>query len=606
MTDNTLSIWHSMRPVRVDLSTIFDEIFVIDKNLHKPVLTKDECYEVLKKWQQEQGLNWEWKQSNTDPIGEVARTRLPKILRPRVDTRLQVAYERDARGKKTQQKKRAFRFIRLSAKAQRIRLALLSKQPDEDPIHMLALASQHSNMLARTNMTRMESRDKANATLSLDGDSFGTVEADKRQTRSAGRRSMLSSSELLTQLQDFPESPNSLRDREARLPSEVITLHPMEQQEDDLDFFIRQSSPESEQSIVQITETQEKTDRWDKSAVYVLELYAHPSCPACTFAHKAKIGTIVRTLAIDWNTQKKEVKTAGPHSDHQTYSFDLNNLRFEDIKVWAHRFWGITPERIDWVHSSPECKYQSLACAVNKLHRSASGAPKTWEAQLSDKAIANNLEAMQQIISLAPKVLCTMEHPLHSTFDSHPNVRVCLTRPGWQLVFSSHCKAASESLDGKVTANPNCKALFPQKNTIWLTFGLPPYAQLPKCAADCRMLVPGQKVHRLLICNPSEHALQPGQRVMRSHEGREAIPLGAMAELWDLHQQIRKCADDAHYKCTICGSESWQQENRLMICDTPECGRVQHMQCSGLKRGTEIPKQFWCDTCKGSRDLTVF
>ena len=120
------------------------------------------------------------------------------------------------------------------------------------------------------------------------------------------------------------------------------------------------------------------------------------------------------------------------------------------------------------------------------------------------------------------------------------------------------------------------------------------------------MLVPGQKVHRLLICNPSEHALQPGQRVMRSHEGREAIPLGAMAELWDLHQQIRKCADDAHYKCTICGSESWQQENRLMICDTPECGRVQHMQCSGIKRGTEIPKQFWCDTCKGSRDMTVF
>ena len=59
MTDNTLSIWHSMRPVRVDLSTIFDEIFVIDKNLHKPFLTKDECYEVLKKWQQEQGLNWE-------------------------------------------------------------------------------------------------------------------------------------------------------------------------------------------------------------------------------------------------------------------------------------------------------------------------------------------------------------------------------------------------------------------------------------------------------------------------------------------------------------------------------------------------------------------
>ena len=178
-------------------------------------------------------------------------------------------------------------------------------------------------------------------------------------------------------------------------------------------------------------------------------------------------------------------------------------------------YWVIRTAEVDWIHASPECKHQSLACAVNKLHRTKSGVPKTWEAHQSEKTLARTLSILNQVTTEAPKMLCSIEHPAHSTFELHPVVRQLLTLERWQLLTSSHCKTASEELDGRVTNQPNCTALFPMKMTNWLISGVPPYAQLSKCAQDCRMLVPGTKVHRELICRPASHAMKQGQRVLR-------------------------------------------------------------------------------------------
>ena len=292
----------------------------------------------------------------------------------------------------------------------------------------------------------------------------------------------------------------------------------------------------------------------------------------------------------------------GDGSDHLHEQFNLNKLERRDLELWTMMHWGIPLEQVDWIHASPECREQSLACAVNKLHRSKHGTPRTWQAHTSEKTIARLLRLLQELTDQSPMKLCTVEHPGHSTFELHPTVRHLLTLERWQLLASSHCKTASEALDGKVTKDPFCAALFPQKDTLWLTSGLPPHAFMSKCKGDCRMLVPGTAVHRLLICRPASHDMLQGQRVMKMSEDRAAIPLGAMQELWNLHMQVLNLQDDAQYECARCGGDQSSPHNPLLICDNG-CKRVQHKNCSGFEYEAMLPETFFCHNCAARRRL---
>ena len=112
------------------------------------------------------------------------------------------------------------------------------------------------------------------------------------------------------------------------------------------------------------------------------------------------------------------------------------------------------------------------------------------EAHQSDATICATLSILEELRQAVPKVLITIENPRHSVFDRHIKVRELLATGKWRLLESTHCATANEDLDGKVTAHPESRGLFPDKRTWWLTTGLPKQATMSVCKSDCWMLVP--------------------------------------------------------------------------------------------------------------------
>ena len=227
----------------------------------------------------------------------------------------------------------------------------------------------------------------------------------------------------------------------------------------------------------------------------------------------------------------------------------------------------------------------SLAAAASQVHRTIDGAPTSEQAHTSDATIHSTLIVLEKIRSQANNILITIEQPAHSVFRRHLTVKQLLYEGHWRLITSSHCSAATEQLDGIVTDDPWCEALFPRKNSIWLTSGVPQWADLPQCNQNCRMLIPGTTVHRLLICRPAKQPLRKGQRVLTSAEAKGRIPLGVLQQIWELHQQWIQYNDGAHTHCITCGSDLQEKENQLFLCEQEGCKHVQHGQCHENQMG---------------------
>ena len=93
------------------------------------------------------------------------------------------------------------------------------------------------------------------------------------------------------------------------------------------------------------------------------------------------------------------------------------------------------------------------------------------------------------------------------------------------------------------------------------------------------MLVPGTKVHRLLVCRPATQPLKKGQRVVLATENKSRIPLGVLQHLWNLHRQWIQYNDGAHTHCISCGSNQVAQEDQLLLCENDDCRHIQHVEC---------------------------
>ena len=337
-------------------------------------------------------------------------------------------------------------------------------------------------------------------------------------------------------------------------------------------------------------------DKRHKNIVYIIELYAHTS-PVCRYAHRAQIAEHVHSLAVDWHVDQVEKILPAQHSTHNHEQFNLDLLERRHLDTWVAHYWDISLQRVDWIHASFDCTTQSLAGAARAIHRRSDGSPKSLLAKQSDITIDKTLKILDSMTQMPRLRLCTIEQPQHSYFTRHSTVRQLQLTARWNLISSSHCASADEKLDGKVTSDPNCKALFPQKDSVWLVSGVPPYTLLPMCHADCRMLVPGDTVHRLLICrpSPSAHPLKKGQRVMRLSEDRERIPLGVIRDLWRSHTELRDLTDEADYNCLRCAGDQQTNINPLILCT--QCPHIIHLSCTVWLSLDALPEPFLCPVC---------
>lgn len=569
---------HSLRPFEADLSQAVDRLFRIDTTFTKPILHKDQLYSILQCWSrlQRPRLEWVWSMTTADPLGQELARRLPQHLTENLSVKIHTEHRLNDVGKRVQVKRWAYRFTRLSPIALHVWRSLRTTEN----LHLMPARPRLRDFL-KSDTLRQLRPSTSSGTLTMPDE---TPQEDVLMLEAHRHESLatLLENNASVELQETSSQPprsEALRggirclNTSGANPHDTAVTHPRSTK--------------------------------DKDVVHILELYAL-SAPACRYAHAGHVASIVRTLAVDWN-EPSPVLVASAKSDHQHIRFNLNCLSIRDITVWARTKWGIEVSRIDWVHCSFDCTTQSLASASKAVHRNSAGAPTSWDAHQSDKTIAATLHILAQLVDKAPRMLCTVEQPRHSVFTSHPSVRQLTTMGLWQLLQSSHCKAADPILDGPVTNDSQCPGLFPQKDTIWLVSGLPPRSSLSKCKMDCDMLTPDGSVHRLLISMPSAHPLKPGQHVIRQvgHKGR--IPLGIMHELWEQHQQVRFLPDSADYECATCGKEHSTRSDPLLICEGGNsryrCTRVQHKTCAGLSTLDKIPDNFICSTCSASMEM---
>ena len=103
------------RPLRAHVERAFDDLFVVDATMAKPVLHKDQVYNMLRDWEKaHEPDSWTWTLLPIDPVRDIIADRVPRKLHDSICARLQVGYtpKREA-GRVIQKKKRAHRYLRL-------------------------------------------------------------------------------------------------------------------------------------------------------------------------------------------------------------------------------------------------------------------------------------------------------------------------------------------------------------------------------------------------------------------------------------------------------------------------------------------------------------
>ena len=103
--------------------------------------------------------------------------------------------------------------------------------------------------------------------------------------------------------------------------------------------------------------------------------------------------------------------------------------------------------------------------------------------------------------------------------------------------------------------------------------------------------------HRLVVSTSTEYPLLKNQRVMSKDDPRARIPLGAMHTLWQAHQKMLQGLDGYDSHCAKCGKDDNEDHNKLLLCDSDKCPRVQHRLCSNLNPQMPEPELWYCDTC---------
>lgn len=338
----------------------------------------------------------------------------------------------------------------------------------------------------------------------------------------------------------------------------------------------------------------------------LLELYAG-TAPASRFAHRAG-STRVLTVAVDWSADPPDIQVSSP-SRHTNVRFDIAQLRIEDITVWAKACLEGAAEDIDWIHASVDCTTFSNASACKATHRRPDGAPRSQTANDADASLGNLIAILRTLKKDRPNRLITIENPENSSFTSHPSVRLAVAEGSFRLLYSHHCSAAAEDMDGPIAgpAEYRCPPVFPKKGSVWLTSGLPRSATLPRCDSQCRMRIPGTNHHKLVICAPSDRQLHEGQRKLTEKASRSRIPLGTFRSILDLWKEALEKLDGFQEACAKCGNTTGE----MICCDSTRCDRIEHYDCESLE---EIPPKhktgsWFCQMCRmrsglGDKDST--
>ena len=614
------------RPRRGDIAAAFDELFEVDPTYERPVHTKEKLYAELYNWYRlRQHTNdpptWTWQPTTHDPIATILKTRVDTNKAMRIGTRVQTAYVKSTTtGRGTQVKQRAFRYLRLrqSQTPTRATNHMISDAPRTGAEHKVErLPFPNSAGLTRTDphlqdeissseqCPLLQNEVGANAMHdSHDGEhnlaaDMRHVPADAR-TPPDGKTCYELARTTAQEENDEDDDPELLYAQKPQFQDDEPTCRSLPRKRKRR--FSPRASPEGavKTGIFKEPHPDQRNQHSPTSPLppplYGLEMYAD-TAPASRYIHTIPGPAHKHTLAVDWHQAGAKGINPTPGSSHSHERFNLNKLTRDDIEGWTQERWGIPAKQLSWIHASVDCTTQSLASASTQKHRYATGTPKTPAAHDSDATINATLEILENIRAIATDILITVENPAHSVFDRHPKVKELLVGGHWRLLESSHCAAAREDFDGPVTQHPQCPGLFPEKRTWWLTTGLPRDAQLPQCNKDCRMLVPDTKVHRLVICQPTKHSLQKGQRVMRLTEPRAKIPLGAMHAIWTKHIAFKLKIDKSDKDCAICGGMDCWEENPLLVCDQEGCTRVQHVECSGISLPDALQPTSWL--CRG-------
>ena len=97
------------------------------------------------------------------------------------------------------------------------------------------------------------------------------------------------------------------------------------------------------------------------------------------------------------------------------------------------------------------------------------------------------------------------------------------------------------------------------------------------------MVVPGTNHHVVVLIQPGNRKLHPGQRLIDSDK-RAVMPMGVYARFMRLHMAWLQARDGTSFWCSKCGDEGGlDDDDMLLVCDSEGCGRAHHMSCSSLE-----------------------
>ena len=130
--------------------------------------------------------------------------------------------------------------------------------------------------------------------------------------------------------------------------------------------------------------------------------------------------------------------------------------------------------------------------------------------------------------------------------------------------------------------------LFPNKPSGYGITGVMHDFMLIECEkAQCRMKVPGEEYHVLVVSNETGK-IRAGQRKVDGR-GKAAIPKGVHDKIWQSHLEWIATEDGHSYECAVCGGLGL-----LTCCDKEGCNSAQHVRCSKMDMKAE---PWYCNVC---------
>ena len=236
-----------------------------------------------------------------------------------------------------------------------------------------------------------------------------------------------------------------------------------------------------------------------------------------------------KVIGVDRDKDEAWVRSHLPKSVQHRFTFisrDVVELdKTEMERVIAEAWPGVGLKDVTHAHSSPPCQTMSRADRGFTGYRDNWGRPRHPKAFADDRALEVTLQLFKHLSRINPNCLITVENPWNTVFPHLPPVQDLLFSRKWDLHLTSYCMCADET-DG----HP-----WPQKDSLFLTFGLPLNLKLPRCEYDCGHLVPGTFKHKAALCrNRHNH---PDQVVITDPMDKGEIPTGLFRRLFAAHRR---------------------------------------------------------------------